>query len=303
MLAFVMSGGGNRGALEAGALLELMEAGIRPDLLVGTSAGALNAAFLAADPTPGGARRLADIWMHAKKDDFFPGGWFSMVGRFAQGHSLFPNDNLRRFAERNIPAATRHFRDLKGVKLYTTAADLNTGRLYVWGDQPDASILDAAIASAAHPLAFPFVKYQEHQLVDGGVVANVPVGLAIDKGATEIYILNVGYAGKLIPDQDHILEVLNRCLGLMMYQPFLLDLKYASRRGDLKLHHISMLDFQGTQMWDLEHGAEMVEAGRRAARAYLDNPTGLGGIEFAPPDLSDEPAPAGASVYVPRWLR
>lgn len=303
MIAFVMSGGGNRGALEAGALLELFEAGIQPDMLVGTSAGALNAGFLATNPTLEGARKLADIWIHARKEDFFPGGWLSSMIRLLFGRSLFPNEPLRRFAEKQIPPDKRHFGDLEGIKLYVTAANLNTGRLYLFGEQPDASIIDAVIASAAHPLAFPPVEYQDWQLVDGGVVANVPVGVAVDKGATEIYVLNVGYAGQLVEDQDHVLEVVNRSIGLMMYQPFLLDLKYAIEKGNITLHHIAMLDFQGTQMWDLERGAEMVEAGRRAARDYLANPTGIGGIPFGPPVVPTGAPPAGAEEYIPPWLR
>jgi NTE family protein len=303
MIAFVMSGGGNRGALEAGAVLELFEQGVQPDILVGTSAGALNAAFVAANPTLEGARQLADVWTNAQKDDLFPGSWFSMIGRLASGRSLFPSEPVRKFAEKLIPPDKRTFGDLEGVKLYITAANLNAGRLYLFGDQPEASIVDAAIASAAHPLAFPPAEYQDSQLVDGGVVANVPVGVAVDKGATEIYILNVGYAGQLVEDRDNVLEILNRSIGLMMYQPFLLDLKYATEKPGITLHHISMTQFQGTQMWDLEHGAEMVEAGRRAMHDYLSDPIGLGGLSFGVPrDVEPEP-PAGAEPYVPPWLR
>jgi len=305
MIAFVMSGGGNRGALEAGALQELFEAGIQPDILVGTSAGSLNAAYLATNPGLQGARNLADLWTHAQKDDLFPGGWFSMIGRLASGNSLFPSDSLRQFIESHIPPGKRRFGDLENIKLYITAANLNTGRLYLFGDQPDASIIDAAIASAAHPLAFPPAEYQDWQLVDGGVVANVPVGVALDKGATEIYILNVGYSGQLVADQDNVLEVVNRSISLMMYQQLLLDLRYASEQPGITLHHIAMNQFQGSMMWDMNHSAEMVEAGRRAAHDYLNNPTGLGGISYAVPGMAKEepPPPTGAEPYVPPWLR
>ena len=69
MIAFVLSGGGNLGALQVGALLVLMAEGIYPDMLVGTSAGAVNAAFLASDPTLEGVERLAEIWKRIKKDN------------------------------------------------------------------------------------------------------------------------------------------------------------------------------------------------------------------------------------------
>ena len=86
------------------------------------------------------------MWMNAKKEDFFPGGYLQMVGRLVQGLSLFPNDTLHTSATRILPADKRFFRDIRGVKLYVTAANLNTGRLYVWGTDVDenASLVDAA---------------------------------------------------------------------------------------------------------------------------------------------------------------
>lgn len=301
MIAFVMSGGGNRGALQAGALLRLLEEGIKPDILVGTSAGAINASYLATNPTLQGAQRLVELWSTARKDDLFPGSWFSMIGRLAQGLSLFPSDALRAFLEQHLPPDKRCFGDLKDIKLFITAANMNRGKLYLYGDLPQASIINAVMASTAHPLAFPPLKQDDVQLVDGGVVANVPIGIAIDKGATEIYVLNVGYGGTLVQDGDNILEVLSRSIQIMMYQPFLLDLKHGLARSDINVHHISMTEFQGSQLWELEHGAEMVAAGRLAAHKYLSDPTGLGDVTFAPPE--EEEPPEGAEPYLPSWMR
>lgn len=304
MIAFVMSGGSNRGALEAGMLLALIEAGIRPDMLVGTSAGALNAGFLATDPSPEGARRLADIWAGARKEDFFPGGRFSMLKRLLRGQSLFSSDALRQSLERRFPPDKRRFGDLQGIRLYVTAANLNTGTLYLYGDQPEAFIIDAVLASAAHPLAFPPVRYQNLHLVDGGVVANVPVGIAVDKGATEIYILNVGYSGELVEGGDNVLKVLGRSISVMMYQHFLMDLKYAVERSDVILHHIGIRQFQEAPMWDLSYSAQMVEAGERATREYLGNPTGLQDVPVGVCGaVGEEPIPpVGAESYTPPWL-
>jgi NTE family protein len=304
--AFVMSGGGNRGALQAGALLALFENGLVPDMVVGSSAGALNAAFVAINPDLDGVRRLTDLWHRARKEDFFPGDWFHMVGRLVLGQSLFPNDAMRRFIEKQIPPAKRSFGSLRGIKLYITAANLNTGQLYLWGEHPEASIVDATIASAAHPLAFPPVTYDNRQLVDGGVVANVPVGIAAEKGATEIYILNVGYGGQHLHPESRVLGVLNRSIGVMMYQPFLADLRrVAERWPGIKLHHINILGFQSTMMWELEQGGAMVESGYKAAADYLARPDDTGRLAFggAPLPERPQPAPKGADTYIPFWLR
>ena len=91
---------------------------------------------------------------------------------------------------------------------------------------------------------------------------NVPVGLAIDKKATEIYILNVGDYTSILPDQENIIQILYRSIGIMMYQPFLLDLKFASKQKDITLHHISMAKFDSGEMWELDKGAEMIEEGK-----------------------------------------
>ncbi|HEU5104188.1 MAG TPA: patatin-like phospholipase family protein, partial [Roseiflexaceae bacterium] len=98
MIAFVLSGGGNRGALQGGALKALLERGIFPDLIVGTSVGALNGVTLAADPTVAGARRLAANWPRIRRDDIFPGNPLTVGWRVLRGHgSLHGQQNLARF--------------------------------------------------------------------------------------------------------------------------------------------------------------------------------------------------------------
>lgn len=128
-VAFVLSGGGNRGALEVGALQALFEHGIKPDILVGTSAGAMNAAFIATDPTLEGAYKLGELWKSIRREDVFPGNKLTMAWRLITGKdSLFPSDHLRRLVEKYIPPDKKRFGDLS-VKLYITAANLNTATL------------------------------------------------------------------------------------------------------------------------------------------------------------------------------
>ena len=153
MIAFVLSGGGPRGALQAGALQVLLEKGIRPDILVGTSAGAVNAAYLAADPTPAAAYRLGDVWRRLTKEQLFGGGvlqaaWHLLTHR----DSLYCNDRLRSYFETHSPTRERFFRGL-AVRLYIVATDLLTRRPYVFGEDRDEPLLDALMASSATCLA------------------------------------------------------------------------------------------------------------------------------------------------------
>lgn len=303
MIAFVMSGGGNLGALEAGAILALMEAGIKPSILVGTSAGSINAAFLATNPTLDGAKRMADIWKKIRQEDFFPGPKPNMFWRLLRGRSLFSSDALRQSLERNFPDGIKRFGDLKNIKLYITAANLNTGNMYLYGDQPGASIVDAVMASTAHPLAYPPVKINNQLLVDGGVIANVPVGIAAERGATEIYILNVGNCMFRKEKSCNQIKVLTRSINLMMYQHFLMDLKYTLENTETVVHHISISGFENLQMWDLSHSEEMVEAGKKAAEDYLKAPLGLDSVPSGVfGEIEDKSIPDGAEVYVPPCL-
>src|SRR3954467_5945585 len=107
MIAFVLSGGGNRGALQSGALKALLERGIFPNLIVATSVGALNGVMLAADPTVAGARRrapspavagarrLAASWPLIRRADIFPGNALTVSWRLLSGRgSLHSQENL-----------------------------------------------------------------------------------------------------------------------------------------------------------------------------------------------------------------
>ena len=104
MIAFVFSGGGSRGAMEAGGVRALYEAGIRPDMVVGSSAGAMNAAFLATDPSPAGADRLCEIWRSVGNKDIVPGSLVAKAMRLARGKpSIFAQEPLKAFVQRHIP--------------------------------------------------------------------------------------------------------------------------------------------------------------------------------------------------------
>jgi NTE family protein len=101
-VAFVLSGGANLGAAQAGMLEALLDAGIVPDLLVGTSIGAVNAAFMAADPSYARAQALSDVWRRLSVQEFFP-LHAAQVTRAIMAGGLFSPAPFRRLLEREIP--------------------------------------------------------------------------------------------------------------------------------------------------------------------------------------------------------
>ena len=86
--AFVVAGGGSLGAVEVGMLQALLAWGEAPAFIVGASAGAINGAFFAAEPTAAGVAKLDRIWRGLRRRDVFPLNLRSVLGWFAQGGHL-----------------------------------------------------------------------------------------------------------------------------------------------------------------------------------------------------------------------
>lgn len=301
MIAFVLSGGGNRGPLQVGALDVLLGYGIRPDFVVGTSAGALNAAYLAAYGPDADMADLADRWRRVRREQVYPGNVLTMAIRVLTGEdSLFPNYGMRQLIEENLPPNVRTFGDLK-IPCYVTAVDLRTSRLYLFGDDPNAPLVDAILASATVPGIHPPVYYDGMQLVDGGVVAATPAGVAIEKGARVIYAINVGYGGEPRRPARGLLAILKRTLDTFIAQSLLDDLDRAAADPTIELHHIHIPAFQDVPFNDFSHTDAMIEAGKRAAEAYLANPRPY--TADARPQPAPTAAPRGAVEYVPPWRR
>lgn len=300
MIALVLSGGGSRGALEAGALVALAEREIRPDMLVGTSAGALNAAYFATNPTLTGALELAQEWRRVRRQDVFPGNWLTMAWRFLTGRdSLISDRALRRYLESRLPRGYRTFGDVmaRGVRLYLTSANLNTATLYLYGEDPSASLIDAVVASSALPATLPPFEAGGWQYVDGGVVANVPISIAAALGATTIYAINVGYAGRTWENVRGAFPIAQRAIGVMMYQQLLNDLGAMARGGELSLHHLALDRFQEVSLWDFSHAAEMLETGRRLTHQYLSYYRRRGESLALGQRVEPAPPPPGARIW------
>src|SRR5689334_14433992 len=169
--AFVLSGGASLGAVQAGMLRALYEKGITADVLVGTSAGALNAAFVASRPQTGDtARELARIWRDLQRDDIFPVSMRALLGGLCRKHDhLVPDYALRRLVGRHC-----EFDDLAdaATPLHVVAYDVIAGREVLLSDGPT---VDAITASASIPGVFPPVAIGDQLLIDGGVVNNTPI--------------------------------------------------------------------------------------------------------------------------------
>src|SRR4030042_1565 len=168
-----VGGGGSRGALRAGALEVLLERGPRPQIVVGTSAGALNAIFVAADPTPHGARAMQKVGRGAQPARLGPPGVFTLARRFMLGReSLFSNDRLQDYLARSLPLGLRTFgegHERTGVRALTVAVGLHSGRVRVFGEERGDRLIGGAMASTALPPYYPPWSVGDERYMDGGV--------------------------------------------------------------------------------------------------------------------------------------
>jgi NTE family protein len=186
-LGFVFSGGSSLGALHAGMLRAVQEAGLAPDVLVGTSAGALNAAFMGGGFTAARVAELAEIWRSIKTADVFAGlGWWSAVRALLGWGTLASPARLRAIADRHLPA--KHA-DLV-IPTTLVAADHATGSAVLLNG---GDLRSNVMASAAIPGVFPPVMNGEQTLLDGGVVAHVPILPAKDLGCRTMVVFDAGF--------------------------------------------------------------------------------------------------------------
>jgi NTE family protein len=180
-VAFVLGGGGVLGAVQVGMLRAVLERGIRPDLVVGTSIGAINGAIIAAD-VDRSVERLDRAWT-SKDARVLTTGLGVRPGRT---HVMSPGPLLR-LLEGALPHV-RTFRELE-VEFRCCAASIERAAEHWFADGP---LIPAVLASAALPGVFPAVRIGDEHFVDGGIVNSIPVSEAAAAGATDIYVMQVG---------------------------------------------------------------------------------------------------------------
>jgi NTE family protein len=186
--AFVLAGGGSFGAIQVGMMHSLATHGVVADLVVGSSVGAINAAYYAGDPSLKGVLGLEAIWRSLKRHDVFPVTWRSLLGFLWRRDFLIPHDGIRKLVEDHVPYR-RLQEALLPVHIVTT--DFASGESVVLSE---GSVVEAILASTAIPGAFTPVRYRNRFLADGAISSNTPVRVAVQKGAKRLIVLPTGHA-------------------------------------------------------------------------------------------------------------
>ena len=268
MIAFVMSGGGSRGALQVGALRALFEHGLRPNMLVGTSVGGLNAAFMAAEPTPDRVEKLASLWRQTRRVDVYPGYPVHVVWRVVTGQgSLYPNATFYRYLHRHVAPYAETFADLR-LPCYVTATNLDTGAMRVLGAKPTDKVLDALMATTALPPLHPPYRLDDGDYVDGGAVALLPIEVALQYGAREVYALHIVDAPTPPVGRRTLLHIGGRAIGALVKRQWQDSVSRCSQ-SRVRLHHIQLVPLASVSVMDYSRTDDLIQAGYEQTLAYL----------------------------------
>jgi NTE family protein len=270
--AFVLSGGASLGAIQVGMLRALYERGVEPDVIVGTSAGAMNGAFIASRPqTVTTADALAAIWRDLRRGQVFPLNPITgLLGALGARDHLVPASGLRRLIARHLEH--KALEDLP-IPLHVVAVDVISGEEVRLSHGP---VVDAVLASAAIPGVVAPVRSQDRTLMDGGVANNTPISHAVALGAERIYVLPTGHACALDQPPRGALALALHALSLLTQRRLVDDID--RHRTDAQLIVLPPPCPLGIQPIDFAHADELVERALHDARDFLD----AGGEERPP---------------------
>ena len=267
-LAFVLSGGAALGGAQVGHLLVLRELGILPDLIVGTSVGAVNGVALAVDPG-NGARRLLDIWAGLRRAAVFPGLSLHRLGSRERGGTggVLSSGGLTALIAGNLEVAL--LEDL-AVPLHVIATDAVTGQLV---DLTHGPIIDAVVASSAIPGISPPRVIDGRTLMDGGLVANVPVLHAFGLGARTAIVLDATWPCQLTGPPHTVLESVGVALRLLTRNQADAQLHAAARQG--LVVHLPIPCTPRRSAFDFRGVVDVIEATAELTEEFFEERAGL----------------------------
>ena len=239
-LGLALGGGAARGFAHVGVLQVLEEAGIKPDLVVGTSAGSFVAALYASGKTAAQLQTVAETMEEAALTDWT----VPLLGR-----GMMRGDALARYVNNQV--AGRRIEDFK-MPLGIVATDLNTGQgvMFQRGD-----VATAVRASSAVPSVFEPVKIGTREFVDGGLVSPVPVRYARQMGADYVLAVDISSTPEGNKTSD-MFKILLQTFTIMSKSINAFELKEA----DLVVHP----DLVGVGSAEFSARKRSIEAGRAA---------------------------------------
>lgn len=280
----MLAGGASFGSVQVGQLRALAKTDVRPDFVVGTSVGALNGTVLAEDPDIA-ADRLAALWSTVTREDVFGKNLPSAIRVASRQSAAVDNQSLRSFVE--TATSARDFADL-AIPHTAVATDFDSGEVVPLNS---GELISAILASAAIPGVFPTIERDGKRLVDGGVVDNVPIGIAAAQGAQTIVVLDCGFTVLAPRDKDSdpsLLSNVIRMVAIMASQQVRRDLAAVHDRTVLYLPGPWPMRIRPD---DFRHSSQLAEASYTLSLDWLTQLriAGPGRYGAAPSDSVHKP--------------
>jgi NTE family protein len=259
--AFVFTGGGSLGAIQVGMLRVLLASGVRPDFVVGSSVGAINASHFAGAPNAAGVATLEQIWTGLRRADIFPFTLTNALGLIKHPGNIVDPAGLRRVIEANLPYP--RIQDTP-VPLHIMATN-QQGQGVRLSNGP---AVEAILASAAIPGVFPSVLIDGDELMDGAIAANTPVRLAVELGASRIIVLPTGYACALKAPPKHAVGRALHAVTLMIVWQLMYELERIPE--DVQVHLVPTLCPLEVSPFDFSASRELIERAAQSSRQWID---------------------------------
>jgi NTE family protein len=270
--AFVFAGGGSLGAVEVGMLHALTEQGHRPDFVVGSSAGAINAAYYAGDPSAAGVTRLDRLWRGLTRSQVMPMRMRDLLRVAMRRDYAADPAGLRRLLEQHLPYRTL---EQAAIPAHVVATDMVLGTEVLISSGP---VVDAVLASTAIPGIFPPVRRDGRDLIDGGVANNTPISTAMALGANRIVVLPTGFSCALRRVPGGAIGRAMHALSLLVTRQLIADIeRFGSRTA---LHVVPPLCPVDSSPYDYSACGALIDRATATTREWLrqggmDKPRGV----------------------------
>jgi NTE family protein len=269
-IAFVLGGGGRWGAVEVGMLRALDQAGIEPDLVLGTSIGAFNGSVIADQPGTIGVARLAELWVEIAQKNLLQGNRFHRIKNVATLKPAMHDTSEMRTLLEHVHSADRQIEDLV-IPFQCVAASIERAAEHWFTKGP---LIDALLASSAVPALFPPVEVGGEHFYDGGLVNSVPLARAVELGASEIYVLQVGRIESQLRPPHRLYEAALISFEIARRHRFTTAVEYLPEGIDLHLlpsgNPVAFDDSRQLRWRDVSSTNQLIDGAFQASTEYLE---------------------------------
>ena len=272
--ALVLAGGGSYGAVQVGMLRALCAHGVRPDLVAGSSVGAINGAFYAAEPSASGIERLAALWRGLKRRDIFPIALTRVFGALAGADAIFAPHGLRKLLAAHLPYSLL---EDSSIPMHVVATDQLTGAPV---RVSAGAAVEAVLASCAIPAIYPPVLISGRQLIDGAVACNTPIRIAVELGAVRVILLPTAFACPRTARPRGVFANAFHAMDLVVMQQLAQDTELYSQRAQIIT--VPPICPMAVSPYDFSNAGKLIDMAARSTSRWLEGrPLGASGPPVA----------------------